>query len=62
MWVLLLLLLLLLLLQGLQEAILGNQPSFSVVSNGAECVLIDKNYYVQHASDALLKRLNFEVR
>jgi hypothetical protein len=51
-----------LLLQGLQETILGNQPSFSVISNGAECVLIDKKYYIEHAPDALLKRLTFEVR
>jgi len=43
--------------KGLEELLLGRQPSMSVVSDGAECVLLDKQFYLQHATETLLHRL-----
>ena len=45
--------------QGLVDVILGGQPTLSVLSNGAECILMDKQFYMQHAPEALLRRLRF---
>jgi hypothetical protein len=47
------------LMQGLSDVILGGQPSLSVISNGAECILLDKQFYEQNAPEALLQRLRF---
>ena len=48
-------------MQGLAEVLLGVQPSVSVVSNGAECIMIDKDFYVKHASDKLIQRIRSDV-
>lgn len=49
-------------LQGLCDIVLGEQPSFCVVSNGAEVILIDKEFYTEHVTDQILKELRAEVR
>jgi len=43
--------------QGLADIILGQQTSMCVISNGAECILLDKDFYLHHATDALIQRL-----
>ena len=48
-------------LQGLAELVHGQQPTFSLVSNGAEFIMIDKRFYVDHAPQALMRRLRAEV-
>lgn len=40
---------------------LGRQTSLCVVSNGAECILLDKQYYRQHAPEDLMRRVRQEV-
>ena len=44
-------------LQGLADIILGPQPSFCLISNGAECVMINKEFYKEHCPQALLRKL-----
>lgn len=48
--------------QGLTDLIIGDQPSFSVVSRGADCLLINKQFYLEHASEKLLRDMRQEVR
>ncbi|XP_072029223.1 uncharacterized protein [Amphiura filiformis] len=36
---------------GLHGSVFTDQPNLSVVSNGAECILIRKRFYLEHASD-----------
>ena len=38
------------------------QPDFSLVSNGAECVMIDKKFFMEHASHSLIVQLKGVVR
>ena len=38
-----------------------DQPSFVVVSNGAECILLSKKFYLEHATLAMLSKLGREV-
>lgn len=40
---------------GLTDLVLGAQPTFSVISNGAECIMIEKSLYVENANEGLLK-------
>ncbi|KAL3851624.1 hypothetical protein ACJMK2_015357 [Sinanodonta woodiana] len=42
---------------GLCEVLFEKQPSFSLVSNGAECIMIDKKFFLEHASYAHIVRL-----
>ena len=44
-------------LQGLADIILGPQPSFCLISNGAECVMINKEFYKEHCPQALIRKL-----
>ncbi|XP_033645962.1 uncharacterized protein LOC117305239 [Asterias rubens] len=45
---------------GLSDMLFDFQPSFSVVSNGAECILISKKFYREHATTRMLGRLRRE--
>ena len=38
-----------------------DQPGFSLVSNGAEIILIDKKFYLENCPQSLLTRLRREV-
>ena len=40
---------------------IGDQPSFSVVSKGADCLLINKQFYQEHASEKLLREVRQNV-
>ncbi|XP_045164864.2 uncharacterized protein LOC123528874 [Mercenaria mercenaria] len=46
---------------GLADVILKDQPSFSVVSHGADCLLINKQFYLEHASEKLLRDMRQEL-
>ncbi|KAK2163634.1 hypothetical protein LSH36_76g05033 [Paralvinella palmiformis] len=48
---------------GLAELIHGKQPTFILVSNGAECIMIDKRLYWEKATDSqkLMRKLKDEV-
>ncbi|KAI0214542.1 hypothetical protein LSAT2_000360, partial [Lamellibrachia satsuma] len=46
---------------GLADLLYEQQPNFSLVSNGAECIMIDKRFYVDNAPQALMRRLRAEV-
>ena len=38
-----------------------DQPALSLISNGAECMLIKKKFYTDHASQSLLNKVRYEV-
>ena len=38
------------------------QPNFSLVSNGAECVMIEKKFFMEHVTQSNLVRLREAVR
>ncbi|XP_013412844.1 uncharacterized protein LOC106175407 isoform X2 [Lingula anatina] len=46
---------------GLTEFIYGKQTSLSLVSNGAECIMIEKKFFSEHAPQALMNRLREEI-
>ncbi|ELU12307.1 hypothetical protein CAPTEDRAFT_189448 [Capitella teleta] len=46
---------------GLADMLHEDQPSLSLVSNGAECLLIDKQFYFNHMPQNLWQRLRLEV-
>ena len=48
-------------LQGLADIVLEEQTSFTIVSNGADCVLVNKQFYLEHASEKLLRKLRQDV-
>ncbi|XP_067683150.1 uncharacterized protein [Haliotis asinina] len=41
---------------GLADLLLGRQTSFCVVSNGADCLLINKQLYMDHVTDDLVRK------
>ena len=47
--------------QGLSQMIHDDQPTFSLVSNGAECILINKKFYMDNVSKELMNVLRMEV-
>jgi CRP-like cAMP-binding protein len=47
---------------GLSDLLHEDQPGLSLVSNGAQCVLIHKRLYKDHASRPLMARLTNQVR
>ena len=49
-------------LQGLADIVYGHQPSFSLVSNGAEIIKINKKLYVDNADQRVMTRNREEVR
>lgn len=48
--------------QGLPTIVFDSQPGLCLVSNGAECVMINKALYARHCPEKLLSRLRLEVR
>ncbi|PAA86556.1 hypothetical protein BOX15_Mlig008304g2, partial [Macrostomum lignano] len=46
---------------GLQDLFKPDQPSLCVVSNGAECLLLDKAFFLEHSPRQLLDRLRNRV-
>ncbi|CAD5122959.1 DgyrCDS11350 [Dimorphilus gyrociliatus] len=46
---------------GLQHCFLDNQPSLSVVSNGTECILIDKKLYKMQLTTSGIEELKLEM-
>lgn len=46
---------------GIEDLMLEDQPSFIVMSNGADCVLISKNFYKQHCSEKLEQQLKQDL-
>ncbi|XP_045165308.2 uncharacterized protein LOC123529153 [Mercenaria mercenaria] len=46
---------------GLADLMLDDQPSFIIVSNGADCVLISKSFYQQHCSEKLQRKLKHDI-
>jgi len=47
--------------QGLVDLIHADQPSLSLVSNGAQCIVIHKRLYLDHAPLTLLSTLSTQV-
>ena len=47
--------------QGLANVVFPDQPSFCLVSNGAECMLIDRRFYLDNCPPELSRRLKVEV-
>ena len=50
------------LFQGLADVLIGDQPSLSVISKGADCLLINKQFYLEHATEKLLRDVRQNVR
>ena len=48
--------------QGLADLVHDNLPSLSLVSNGAQCILIHKRLYLDHVPLTLLSTLATQVR
>ncbi|KAL8560972.1 hypothetical protein ACOMHN_061186 [Nucella lapillus] len=46
---------------GLSDLFCENQPSMTLVSNGAECVSISKKLFLEHASHAFLTRIREDI-
>eukprot|EP00794_Sanderia_malayensis_P008979 gene8979-9937_t len=46
---------------GLQSIFCDNQPSLSLVSNGAECIMVQKKFYLEHCPETLKARLRKKV-
>ncbi|CAH3013636.1 unnamed protein product [Porites evermanni] len=42
---------------GVSSMVFDEQPSLSLVSNGAECIMISKKFFLSHCSDAIKRRL-----
>ncbi|XP_068761592.1 uncharacterized protein [Montipora capricornis] len=42
---------------GVSSMIFDEQPSLSLVSNGAECIMISKKFFLAHCSDEIKRRL-----
>ena len=47
--------------KGLSDVLFDAQPSFSVISNGAECILLSKKFYREHATSRMLTQLRRQV-
>ncbi|XP_031549510.1 uncharacterized protein LOC116287037 [Actinia tenebrosa] len=42
---------------GVSSMLFDDQPSLSLVSNGAECIMISKKFYLSHCTDSMKRRL-----
>ncbi|CAH1793699.1 unnamed protein product [Owenia fusiformis] len=42
---------------GVTDIIFENQPQFSLVSNGADCLMISKRFYLRYADDDIMEEL-----
>lgn len=47
--------------QGIAEMLYENQPHFSLVSNGAEVIMVEKKFYLENASQRLMVQLRESV-
>ncbi|XP_067932810.1 uncharacterized protein [Watersipora subatra] len=43
--------------KGLADLVLGEQPNMCLISNGAECLMIKKDFYMDHCPQSLLRKL-----
>ena len=46
---------------GLNDILFDKQPSMQIISNGCECLLISKEYFIQNSSYDYLKKLRHHV-
>ncbi|XP_038047769.1 cyclic nucleotide-binding domain-containing protein 2-like [Patiria miniata] len=46
---------------GLSELMFSDQPSVSLISNGAECVVISKQFFLEHAPEHLIHQTRLKV-
>jgi len=46
---------------GLQDILFDSQPSMQLISNGCECILIQKEFFIQNSSVEYLKHLRKTV-
>ncbi|RUS79937.1 hypothetical protein EGW08_012281, partial [Elysia chlorotica] len=46
---------------GLAQCLFCDQPSLCVVSNGADCLILNKKFFLDHCSSDLIRRLRVEV-
>nr|XP_054750195.1 uncharacterized protein LOC129255905 [Lytechinus pictus] len=47
---------------GLADMAYESQPSFAVISNGAECILLSKKLYMEHASMRMISKLRTQYQ
>ncbi|XP_072179143.1 uncharacterized protein [Diadema setosum] len=47
---------------GLADMAYDSQPSFAVISNGAECILLSKKLYMEHATMRMISKLRTEYQ
>ncbi|XP_071816737.1 uncharacterized protein [Apostichopus japonicus] len=47
---------------GVLDIAFGPQPSLTLVSNGAECIMISKKLYLKHITEGNIKAINDEMR
>ena len=47
--------------QGLASQVYSNQPCLSLVSNGADCLLMSKQFFFRHGSDKVINALHQQV-
>ena len=50
------------LMQGVADTLLDDQPRVSLISNASECILIDKQFYREHAPKKLINNMHRQVR
>ena len=46
---------------GLNDILFNDQPNMQLISNGCECILIDKDYFIRNATKKFLKELCTQV-
>ncbi|XP_030843362.1 uncharacterized protein LOC115924725 [Strongylocentrotus purpuratus] len=46
---------------GLVDVLFSEQPSLSLISNGAECMVMSKHFFLQHANDDMLHRVKISM-
>ncbi|XP_071476910.1 uncharacterized protein [Diadema antillarum] len=47
--------------KGLVDVLFSEQPSLSLVSHGAECMVMSKQFFLQHATDDMLHRVKISM-
>ena len=47
---------------GMEPHLYSNQPSLTLVSNGAECLMLNKKFYLENANEECMKWLKEAVR
>ncbi|KAJ8037576.1 hypothetical protein HOLleu_18422 [Holothuria leucospilota] len=46
---------------GLQDIVYSDQPNLSLISNGAECIMVRKHFYLEYAKEDTLRVLRKET-